>query len=150
MLLVTHILYDHYLLHREDWQWSLRFYHTPYNHRNDYSPMTFRPPRELYQSSSADRSAPLMRSFFPTARNDLSLLIPGLPLPVRSTCRLSQPLSGLLLKPSWSLISCSWHSWDSPCRVFPLRTASHPHQVWLPFMSGTDSPTINAGLKIAE
>jgi len=89
-------------------------------------------PLEEASSSPADFSAPLMRFGFPIARNDSSPLIPGLPHPIRSTFRFSQPLSGLLLKPSCGLISYHWHSWDLLFRVFPSKTASHPRQVWLP------------------
>ena len=121
-----------------------------YNRRSDYSSMTFCPPWELYQLSSADYSAPLLRFCFPTARNDSSPLYPGLPHPIRSTFRLSQPLSDLLLESPWNPISCLKHSWDSPCRVFPLKTASHSHRVWLPFMPGTVSPSANAGLNTAK
>jgi hypothetical protein len=79
---------------------------TSYNCRGNYSSVTFRSPLELYQSSSADYSAPLMRFFFPTAQNNSSPLTSGLPHPICSTYRFSQPLSGLLLESFWSLISC--------------------------------------------
>jgi hypothetical protein len=82
--------------------------------------------------SPADKSAPLMRFGFPKARNNSSQLTSGLPHPILSTFRFSLPLIGLLLKPSCCLVSYHWHSWDLPFRAFPLKTASHPRQVWLP------------------
>jgi hypothetical protein len=74
----------------------------------------------------------LMRFFFPSARSNLSPLNLGLPHPVRSACRFSQPLDGLLLKSPCDLVSCHWHSWDSPCRVFPLKTAPCPRRARIP------------------
>ena len=95
--------------------------------------MTFRSPSEFFHTFPPDiRQASLMRFFFPSAHNDLSPLAPGLPRPVCSTFRFSQPLSGLLLISSWGLFSYLWHSWDSPYRGFPLRTASHPYWAWFP------------------
>jgi hypothetical protein len=99
---------------------------------NGHSLVTLGSPLEQTISNPADYSAPLMRFFLPIARNDLSLLNPGLPHPIRSVFRFSQPLNGLLLKPSCGLVSCHWHSWDSLFRVFPLKAASHPRRVRLP------------------
>jgi hypothetical protein len=73
-----------------------------------------------------------MRFRFPLARNSSSSLTLGLPRPVRSAFRLSQPHSGLLLKLPRSLVSCPWRLWDSPSRVFPLGVAPHPHRGWFP------------------
>jgi hypothetical protein len=74
----------------------------------------------------------LMRFLFPSARSNLSPLNPGLPRPVRSACRFSQPLDGLLLKLPCGFVSRHWHSWDSPCRAFPLKTAPHSRRARIP------------------
>jgi hypothetical protein len=55
----------------------------------------------------------------------------GLPHPLRSAFRLSQPPSGFLLPMPSGLISCRKPSWGSPFRAFPSRRAgslseSHP------------------------
>ena len=73
-----------------------------------------------------------MRFIAPPARNDLSPLIMGLPHPLCSAFRFSQPLSGFLLKSSCGLFSCHWHSWGFPYRAFPLKTAPYSRRVWLP------------------
>jgi hypothetical protein len=65
----------------------------------------------------------LMRFHAPTARSIVSPLLPGLPHPIRAASRFSQPLSGFLLTTPCGLVSCHWHSWGSPCRVFPSEAA---------------------------
>jgi hypothetical protein len=49
-----------------------------------------------------------------------------------SAFRFSQPLDGLLLKLPCGFVSCHWHSWDSPCRVFPLKTAPRSRRAQIP------------------
>jgi hypothetical protein len=99
-----------------------------------HSLLDFRSPLELDKPNPADYSAPLMRFLLPTARSDLSILTPGLPNPIRSVFRFSQPLNGLLLKPLCGLISYHWHSWDSLFRVFPSKAVPHPRQIRLPIV----------------
>jgi hypothetical protein len=70
-----------------------------------------------------------MRSLAPIARSVSSLLSPGLPHPVRSASRFSQPLDGLLLETPCGLVSCRWHFRGSPCRAFPLKEAPNLRQV---------------------
>jgi hypothetical protein len=94
--------------------------------------MIFSSPLEQAISSPADYSAPLMRFLLPLARNESSLQFPGLPHPICSTFRFSQPLSGLLLESSCGLVSCHLHLWDSLFRVFPLKAASHLRQIRFP------------------
>ena len=65
----------------------------------------------------------------PYSASNLSTLNSGLPHPIRSTFRFSQPLSGLLLKLRNGLISYHLHSWDLPYRVFPLNAVPHPRQI---------------------
>lgn len=59
-----------------------------------------------------------MRFCAPLAHCHLSPLLPGLPLPVRSAFRFSQPLSGLLLTWRRGLVSCPMHFWGLPFRAF--------------------------------
>jgi hypothetical protein len=74
-----------------------------------------------------------MRFLLPIARNDSSPLTPGLPHPICSVSRFSQPLNGLLLKPSCGLVSYHWHLRDSLFRVFPSKAAPYLRQIRLPF-----------------
>jgi hypothetical protein len=76
-----------------------------------------------------------MRFVLPKARNDSSPLIPGLPHPICSVFRFSQPLNGLLLKSPCGLVSYHWHSWDSLFRAFPLKAATYPRRIHLPLES---------------
>jgi hypothetical protein len=78
-----------------------------------------------------------MRFCSPIARSDLNLPNLGLPSPVRSAFRLSQPHSGLLLKSPWGLVSCPWHLWGSPFRAFPLETVSHSYRERLHLVRST-------------
>ena len=66
--------------------------------------------------------------FSPYSAEQFESTNPGLPHPIRSTYRFSQPLSVLLLKSPCGLISYHWHSWDSLYRVFPSNAASYLHQ----------------------
>ena len=86
-----------------------------------------------------------MRSLAPSARSNSSTLTPGLPHPVRSAFRFSQPLDGLLLESPGGLVSCHWHSWGSPYRAFPPMAAPHSHRVWLPHILRILSPSTTAG-----
>jgi hypothetical protein len=65
----------------------------------------------------------------PYSANNLSLPNPGLPHPIRSTYRLSQPLSGLLLRLRHGLVSYHEHSWDLLYRVFPSNAAPYLRQI---------------------
>jgi len=76
--------------------WGL--FTAPYNHRNGYSPLTFRSPLEFDPTGPAHYWAPLIRFPSPLARSNSSQLSPGLPFLVYSAFRFSQPLSGLLLE----------------------------------------------------
>lgn len=76
--------------------WGL--YTALYNHRNGYSPLTFRSPLEFDPTGPAHCWAPLIRFLSPLARSNSSQLSPGLPFLVCSAFRFSQPLSGLLLE----------------------------------------------------
>jgi len=59
--------------------------------------------------------------FLPLRRSSWSSpLYLGLPRPVRSAFRFSQPLSGLLLDRPRNLVSCSWRPWGLPLEGFPL------------------------------
>ena len=87
----------------------------------------------------------LMRFASPTARSISSPLTSGLPDPIRSTYRFSQPLSGLLLETPGGLISCHWHSWGSPSRVFPLKAAPFSRRDWLPQIVEYLSPLRKTG-----
>jgi hypothetical protein len=89
-------------------------------------------PSRCIDNRSRRDNMTLLRFVFPSARSSLSPHNLGLPHPVCSACRLSQPLDGLLLKLPCDLISCHWHSWDSPCRAFPLKTAPHSRRAWIP------------------
>jgi hypothetical protein len=111
----------------------------------DHSLMDSGSPLEADLSCPADYSAPLMRFVFPIARSNSSPLFPGLPHPIRSAFRLSQPLDGLLLKSPCDLISCHWHLWDSLYRVFPLNTAPYPCQIQLPVASAPSPPGLPEG-----
>lgn len=109
---------------------------------NDRSPVTFRSPLEYNLSNPASNQAPckhdcnwklaLLRFCSPSARSNSSPLSPGIPAPIRSAFRFSQPLSGLLLELPGGLLSCLWHSWGLPCRVFPLEAEPPSRRVWLP------------------
>jgi hypothetical protein len=80
------------------------FTFSPSDRRSDRSPLTFGSSIERYHPNSATlvteatAVTTLLRFVSPLARSDSSLLNPGLPHPIRSACRLSQPLSGLLLE----------------------------------------------------
>lgn len=69
-----------------------------------------------------------MRFFAPAAHHHLSPLTPGLPRPVRSAFRFSQPLSGFLLKWRRGLVSCLTHSWGLPFRAFSSDVVPAPHR----------------------
>jgi hypothetical protein len=69
-----------------------------------------------------------MRFCAPLAHSHLSPLSPGLPRPVRSAFRFSQPLSGLLLKWRRGLVSCPLHSWGLPFRAFSSVVVPAPRQ----------------------
>jgi hypothetical protein len=56
----------------------------------------------------------------------------GLPLPLCSAFRFSQPLDGLLLPGSRGLFSCPSRSWGSPFRAFPSAAAVPPLDGLLP------------------
>lgn len=109
------------------WGFHLQIYD-----RVGHSLMIFYSPLELTLSSPVDCSTALLRFLFPSALNNLSLLASGLPHPICSTSRFSQPPDGFLLKLFCGLISCHWHSWDLLFRVFPLKAAPHPHRKRLP------------------
>ena len=72
-----------------------------------------------------------MRFIAPLVCPDLNSLNLGLPHPVRSAYRLSQPHSGLHFKSVWGLVSCPYHLWGFTLKVFPLGAASHPHRMQL-------------------
>jgi len=61
----------------------------------------------------------LLRFSAPSARSVASPLDPGLPHPIRSAFRFSQPLDGLLLATPCGLVSCHWHSWGFPVALPP-------------------------------
>jgi hypothetical protein len=86
-----------------------------------------------------------MRFAAPTARSISSPLSSGLPHPIRSAYRFSQPLDGLLLETPGGLVSCHWHSWGSPYRVFPSEAAPLSRRDWLPQTTGYLSPLSSTG-----
>jgi hypothetical protein len=71
---------------------------------------------------------------FPYSASNQSLPNPGLPHPIRSTFRFSQPRSGLLLKLPHGLISYHMHSWDLLFRVFPSNEAPYPRRIRHPLL----------------
>jgi hypothetical protein len=73
-----------------------------------------------------------MRFGSPIARSISSPLASGVPCPIRSAFRFSQPPDGLLLKIPCGLVSCHWHFRGSPSRAFPLDAAPFSRRVWLP------------------
>jgi len=96
--------------------------------------MAFRPSREYYCSRPASpREGNSHEVSSPLSAQQLESTTLGLPHPVRSAFRFSQPLSGLLLKLPRDLVSCLWRLWDSPSRVFPLAAAPSPRRGWFPF-----------------
>jgi hypothetical protein len=86
-----------------------------------------------------------MRFRAPTARSNSSPLSPGLPHPVCSVYRLSQPLDVLLLELPCGLVSCHWHSWGSPCGAFPPDAVPHSRRVWRPGIKRSESRSTTAG-----
>jgi hypothetical protein len=95
--------------------------------------MTFCPPLEHSLDCTVDRNRlTLMRLSSPIASKQPESTSPGLPHLVRSTFRLSQPLSGFLLQLPRGLISYLIHFWGSPFRVFPPPAVPQPHQKQLP------------------
>ena len=122
------------------------FTHNPSNRRNDYTPITFRPPIESspftfrfinkYFTTSREIRVSIADSLavlFPIARNNMSPLNSSLPYSIRSACRFSQPHSGLLLILSGGFVSYHWHFGDLPYRAFPLVAALHSHRMQLPY-----------------
>jgi hypothetical protein len=59
--------------------------------------------------------------WFPNSAKQFEFTNLGLPLPVRSAYRLSQPYSGLLLDLPCGFISCYWHLRDSPSEFSPWK-----------------------------
>jgi len=87
-----------------------------------------------------------MRFLSPTAQSNLSPLTSGLPHPIRSAFRFSQPLDGFLLKLPGGLVSCLWHSRGSPCGAFPSKVAPRSRRVWFPFSGYVLKPPATAGV----
>lgn len=65
--------------------------------------------------------------FFPfCAMGQENPLLTGLPHPLCSAFRFSQPLDGLRLSRYCGLVSYRWHTWGLPFRAFPCQTAVSP------------------------
>jgi hypothetical protein len=78
-----------------------------------------------------------MRFFAPLTYNEGSPLTPGLPHPVRSTYRFSQPLSGLLLPAPRSHVSCFNRLWGFALQRLPLPNSSGSSSLPLPLSAFT-------------
>lgn len=122
------------------------FHSLSYGRRNDRPSLAFRSPLEHDHSGPVSQGDDSHEVFSPSARSSLSPLIAGLPHPLRSAFRFSQPLDGFLLKLRRGRIACLWHSWGLPFRVFPSKAAPGSRRVRIPLPKHVLTPSASAGV----